>query len=215
MKKNELVPKQTSQLALAKTKKLMGFTQKILSKQGSLAVKKEDKALAQALIAGRYRDEGNGTITDITTNLQWQRFNVGQRWENGGVVGKNDLLTFDEAPEAAQQCNYLGYTDWRVPTIEELKSLVYSSTGLPKTWNDTGEECEGDYQKPTICLEAFPWPDFDENNDWTSVVWSSSPDACDPNFLWDCDFRGDGYSSGSDNSNRYNYLRVRLVRSGQ
>jgi len=209
--KNEIVQAQSSELILAKTKKLMGFTQKILSKQGSLAVKKEDKALAQSLIAGRYRDEGNGTVTDITTGLQWQRFHVGQRWENEGVVGKRDTLTFDEAAEAAQQCNYLGYTDWRVPTIDELKSLVYSSSGLPKTWNDTGEECEGDYQKPTICLEAFPWPDFDEDEFWDSVVWSSSPNADGSGGAWYLDF----YYGFTDDYYRDYYKHVRLVRSGQ
>jgi len=208
--KNEIVQVQSSELILAKTKKLMGFTQKILSKQGSLAVKKEDKALAQALIAGRYRDEGNGTVTDITTNLQWQRFHVGQRWENKGVVGESDRLGFNQAAKAAQQCNYLGYTDWRVPTIKELQSLVYSSTGLPKTWNDTGEKCEGDYQKPTICLEAFPWPDF-EDDYWASFVWSSSPYASDSGGAWGIYFNdGDTYASDRDNNGH-----VRLVRSGQ
>ena len=206
MKNTELVSKPSSQLALAKTKKLMGFTQKILNKQGSLAVKKEDKALAQALIAGRYRDEGNGTVTDITTHLQWQRFHVGERWENEGVVGGRDKLTFEQAAEVAQQCNYLGYTDWRVPTIDELKSLIYSSSGLPKTWNDTGEMCEGDYQKPTICLEAFPWPDYTR-----SFVWSSSPGADDSNYAWFIYFNG-GYT---DVYGRYNDEHVRLVRSGQ
>ena len=206
MKNTELVSKPSSQLALAKTKKLMGFTQKILNKQGSLAVKKEDKALAQALIAGRYRDEGNGTVTDITTHLQWQRFHVGQRWGNEGVVGESDKLTFDQAAEVAQQCNYLGYTDWRVPTIDELKRLIYSSSGLPKTWNDTGEMCEGDYQKPTICLEAFPWPDF-----VASVVWSSSPYAGNSNGAWYIVFN---YGNAGGNGRGGN-LHVRLVRSGQ
>jgi len=207
--KNEIAQAKSSELILAKTKKLMGFTQKILNKQGSLAVKKEDKSLAQALIAGRYRDEGNGTVTDITTHLQWQRFHVGQRWENEGVVGESDRLTFEQAAEVAQQCNYLGYTDWRVPTIEELKSLVYSSSGLPKTWNDTGEMCEGDYQKPTICLEAFPWPDF-----VASFVWSSSPSAVNSNDAWFINF----YVGDSDVANRYDRgynSHVRLVRSGQ
>jgi len=206
--KNEIAQAKSSELILAKTKKLMGFTQKILNKQGSLAVKKEDKALAQALIAGRYRDEGNGTVTDITTNLQWQRFHVGERWENKGVVGKRDKLTFDQAAEVAQQCNYLGYTDWRVPTLEELQSLVYSSTGLPKTWNDTGAACKGNYQRPTICLEAFPWPDYDEDKYFASVVWSSSPDADYSGSAWGIVFYY-GYAYGSNG--RY----VRLVRSGQ
>jgi len=210
MKNTELVSKPSSQLALAKTKKLMGFTQKILNKQGSLAVKKEDKALAQALIAGRYRDEGDGTVTDITTNLQWQRFHVGQRWENKGVVGESDRLTVEQAAEVAQQCNYLGYTDWRVPTIEELQSLVYSSTGLPKTWNDTGKSCEGDYQRPTICLEAFPWPDC-EDDYWASFVWSSSPYADYWVGAWSINF----YYGITSNNIRDLYKRVRLVRSGQ
>jgi len=73
--KNEIVQAQSSELILAKTKKLMGFTQKILSKQSALAVKKEDKALAQALIAGRYRDEGKikGVRSCLLLSLEFDR----------------------------------------------------------------------------------------------------------------------------------------------
>jgi len=211
--KNEIVQTQPSEPKLAKTKKLMGVTHKILNNRTKIAVKKEAKALVQPLITGRYRDEGNGTVTDITTNLQWQRFHVGQRWENKSVVGESDRMNFDQGAEAAQQCNYSGYTDWRVPTIGEIQSLVYSSTGFPKTWNDTGGGCEGYYQKPTLCLEAFPWSDLDDQEDkyWDSIVWSSSPLADDSGSAWGVYFSGGGTGS----YDRSNSIYVRLVRSGQ
>ena len=51
---------------------------------------------------------------------------------------------------------FAGYSDWCLPTIEELRTLVYCSSGKPKTWNDTGKSCKGDYQRPTIASEVFP-----------------------------------------------------------
>jgi len=157
----------------------------------------------QGLIAERYL-VGNGTLFDITTGLQWQRFLVGQQWEKGGATGDAEGCSWADARDVAKNNQYAGYTDWRLPTIEELRTLVYSSSGLPKTWNDTGEYCEGEYQTPTIHLEAFPNAD-------ASAVWSSSPYAYNSGKAWSVNFYDgrSGYEARNDN------LCVRLVRSGQ
>ncbi|MEI6871170.1 MAG: hypothetical protein WCL08_02705, partial [Verrucomicrobiota bacterium] len=34
----------------------------------------------EVLLAGRYRDNGDGTVTDATTSLQWMRCSLGQEW---------------------------------------------------------------------------------------------------------------------------------------
>ncbi|WP_304300076.1 DUF1566 domain-containing protein [Chromatium okenii] len=165
-------------------------------------------AVATILLGNRYLYNHDATVTDLITDLQWMRFSLGQKWENGTCVGEAKEYTWEEAKQAAELINkhggYAGYQDWRLPTIDELKSLVYCSSGQPKIWNDTGEKCEGDYAKPTIDSGAFP-------NTPSSWFWSGSPSANGANYAWGVYF-GNGYAY---NDARYNYNRVRLVRGGQ
>ena len=59
----------------------------------------------------RYQDNGNGTITDLVTNLMWQ--------QEPGVK-----MTFQQASAGASSLHLAGYSDWRLPTIKELYSLI-------------------------------------------------------------------------------------------
>ncbi len=68
-----------------------------------------------------YTDNGNGTITDHVSGLMWQKTTD----RNGdGVINYYDKLTYDNALSAAASCNTGGYTDWRLPSIKELYSLI-------------------------------------------------------------------------------------------
>lgn len=58
-----------------------------------------------------YTDNGDGTITDNITGLIWEQ-SMGTK------------ITFEEAFVKAQNSTLGGYTDWRVPTIKELYSLI-------------------------------------------------------------------------------------------
>ena len=58
-----------------------------------------------------YTDNGDGTITDEVTGLMWQK-DMGEK------------MTLGEAFEKAEELNFAGYNDWRVPTIKELYSLI-------------------------------------------------------------------------------------------
>lgn len=58
-----------------------------------------------------YRDNGDGTVTDLNTGLMWVR-------ERGKKV------TWKDAISGAPACRIGGYTDWRMPTIKELYSLM-------------------------------------------------------------------------------------------
>jgi hypothetical protein len=58
-----------------------------------------------------YRDNGNGTVTDKVTGLMWQQ-DMGTK------------MTWDEAGGHARKSRLAGYTDWRMPTIKELYSLI-------------------------------------------------------------------------------------------
>ena len=116
--------------------------------------------ITQVLMADRYRDNGDGTVTDVKTGLQWMRFSLEKEWKGGTCVGEAKTYTWTDAMKAAEALNrnggYSGHRDWRLPSKDELLSLVYCSSGKPKTWNDTGRPCEGDYDRPTIHQQAFP-----------------------------------------------------------
>ncbi|WP_019571004.1 DUF1566 domain-containing protein [Thioalkalivibrio sp. ALE11] len=168
--------------------------------------------------SGRYLDNGDGTVTDPETGLQWMRCSLGQEWDGQTCVGEGkDKMTWQDALDAAKEVNrrggYAGYRDWRVPTIEELNSLVYCSSGKPGYFPFVGSRdhrgCEGDDQMPTIDLEAFPEA-FPEEWQWHQF-WSASPYAGSSGLAWSVSFRtGDGHWSAKSTSRT-----VRLVRGGQ
>ena len=63
--------------------------------------------------AGNFTDNGNGTVTDNDTGLIWQQGNV------NNILGNWDyLIGYCEGLSLA------GQTDWRLPNIKELKSII-------------------------------------------------------------------------------------------
>lgn len=62
--------------------------------------------------AMNYRDNGDGTVTDLYTGLMWSK----------AVDAKK--LSLAEAQKVAGEMTLGGYRDWRVPTIKELYSLI-------------------------------------------------------------------------------------------
>ncbi len=65
-----------------------------------------------------YQDNGDGTVTDRRTRLMWQK------------EGSPAPMTWTEAAEYAQKLNqdrFAGHADWRVPTVDELASLMERS----------------------------------------------------------------------------------------
>lgn len=59
-----------------------------------------------------YPNNGNGTVTDLNTGLMWSK-----------AVEKNKV-SFFEARKIAQRMTLGGYSDWRLPNIKELYSLI-------------------------------------------------------------------------------------------
>jgi hypothetical protein len=58
-----------------------------------------------------YKDNGDGTVSDLVTGLMWTR-------------DPGDKMTHAEAVENAPKCSVGGYGDWRLPTMKELYSLI-------------------------------------------------------------------------------------------
>ena len=70
---------------------------------------------------------GDGTVTDTTTDLMWQQCHYGQTWDGAQCTGSAGTRTWNQAFAYVQELkaiNYLGYDDWRLPTRNELQSLV-------------------------------------------------------------------------------------------
>jgi hypothetical protein len=59
-----------------------------------------------------YRDNGDGTISDLQTGLMWSKACHPQK------------VSLEEARSAATEMDLGGHRDWRVPTIQELYSLI-------------------------------------------------------------------------------------------
>ncbi|MDC7223914.1 MAG: DUF1566 domain-containing protein [Spirochaetales bacterium] len=63
-----------------------------------------------------YRDNGDGTVSDLNTGLMW-------------VQSPEEITGWTGAAEKAAASRWAGYDDWRLPTLKELSSLLQYSGG--------------------------------------------------------------------------------------
>ncbi len=95
-----------------------------------------------------------GTVVDSKTKLMWKKCLEGL---SGDTCGTGTVSTFDwngalSRPSTVNSTGFAGYSDWRLPNIKELQSIVE-------------EQC----YSPAVNATMFP------NVSATSQVWSSSP----------------------------------------
>jgi hypothetical protein len=108
-----------------------------------------------------------GSVEDPSTGLTWCKDPI-------------KVTSWADAKEKAEACRVGGYTDWRMPTIKELISIV-------------------DYDKrlPAIDTKRFNMP---KDEAWPRF-WSSSPVVGWPELAWVVFFNFGGvYSSGRNSS---------------
>ncbi len=71
----------------------------------------------------------DGTAIDNTTKIMWSRCNLGAEFKRNGCTSWGKKFTsLREAREAIDKLNYqkyLGYSDWQIPHIEDLRGIVY------------------------------------------------------------------------------------------
>ena len=145
-----------------------------------------NEAIVATAPDGRYLINGDGTVTDGITGLMWKRCAEGLSGTDC-ATGSVETHRWQQALELAPLSNFAGYTDWRLPNIKELSSLVE-------------RRCHG----PAINANMFP-------NTPSSRFWSASPDAYGSSSAWNLLF-----NYGNDNYNsKSNAYHVRLVRGGQ
>jgi hypothetical protein len=149
-----------------------------------------------------FADHGNGTVTDNTTGLMWQKCSAGQNattcsgtattynWYRARGIAD---ITYNPLP-IISVCGSLvlaSYSDWRLPTKKELTTIEDYSVSRPG---------------PTIKGTYFP------NTKTTENYWSSDTLASNTDNAWFASF-WDGLISNSDPKSTPNY--VRCVRGGQ
>ncbi len=122
----------------------------------------------------------NGEVYDQLTHLTWQRCSVGQHWRAElGCVGVIRQMTWGQAMSQA-------VGGWRLPTVDELKSLIASNCS-----------------NPAINEEVFP--DMELYKLW---YWSSTDTGSSVWYV--------AFGSGSvHNADRTDLNAVRLVRSAE
>ena len=128
-------------------------------------------------------DNGDGTVTNTDTGLMWEL-----KTDDGGNRDKDNRYTWEEALSYCENLTLARYSDWRLPNLNELQSIV-------------------DYSNydPSINTTFFPnavssW------YYWSSTTYAYFPEgACVVYFY-------DGYVYSS---NKSYYYYVRAVRSGQ
>ncbi len=103
-----------------------------------------------------YTDNGDSTITDNVTGLMWQK---SPDLNGDGIINYDDKLTYSEAIEEAGTFKLAGYTDWRLPTIKELYSLIMFFGEDPSGYNGTST----DNLVPFINTEYFDFNYGDTN----------------------------------------------------
>lgn len=68
-----------------------------------------------------YTDNGDGTVTDNVTKLMWSK---SPDLNGDGIINYDDKISLEESEQSIKEFTLAGYTDWRIPTIKELYSLI-------------------------------------------------------------------------------------------
>ncbi len=122
-----------------------------------------------------YTDNNDGTVTDTSTGLMWQQ------------SSSSAVMTWEKALDYCEGLNFAGYTDWRLPTIKELRSMV-------------------DYSRYSPAINTTFFPNTVSSFYWSSTTYTGYADsAFGVNFY-------DGYAGNVNNDyflkNNDNYVRA-------
>ena len=138
----------------------------------------------------RYHVHGDGTVTDTVTGLMWMQCSMGQDYDydagNCNSSAAASSYSWHEALEAAEAHSLADHTDWRLPNIRELASLVARDGAEPAINNAIFSATSANY-------------------------WSASLAAADSNQAWLINFTiGNDLTGDHGDANH-----IRLVRSSK
>jgi len=126
-------------------------------------------------------DNGDGTVTDQTSNLMWMSDDLGSAME------------WKEALSEAETTTYADYSDWRLPDVKELQSIV---------------NYDGSY--PAIDQTKFNCTKYDDNVNyyfWTNTSAYFSSQSPVYGYAWYVAF---GFAVGNDGLDSHGAGAVRF-----
>lgn len=149
-------------------------------------------------VAPQYRDNGNGTVTDLNTGLTW-------------IKARGEKMTWNAAAAGAKSCRAGGHSDWRMPTIKELYSLINFTGGFHRHAADSTPYLDrkyfefryGDEARGERGIDCQDW----SATEYTGKTMNGNPTVFGVNFA---DGRIKGYPKVA--RGREHQLYVRYVR---
>jgi predicted DNA-binding WGR domain protein len=149
-----------------------------------------------------FTENGDDTVTDPRNGLIWQKCAVGQTWNGSGCTGEAQEMPWWDVMRAAKKNNALSQSDWRLPTKDELTTVM-----IKKMYEDRTK-----FGSHRVVSSALAYPTNPKYyGDYLGTFWFSSGLTAH--------FDGSHWKppryDGIDNSLRQLNHAVRLVRGGQ
>jgi hypothetical protein len=142
-------------------------------------------SISETTASENFFDNGDGTVSDLTSGLMWMSCSLGQSWSDGSCVGDADELDWQQALQQAHGKEFAGKAGWRLPNIKELSTLSERSC-----------------VRPAINTELFPNTPSDD-------FWSSTPSVTDGERAWVVAF----FNSSNSVKQKTLFVYARLVRN--
>jgi len=128
----------------------------------------------------RFTDNGNDTVTDNLTGLMWTK--------DANIYGRR---TWTQALADCEACTVGGHTDWHLPQVKELQSLIhfgYFSPALSNTAG-TGQWTSGD---PFTNVQSYYYWSATTHGNYFTIAWDvafdcgyvHNGDKSDPWYVW-------------------------------
>jgi len=138
----------------------------------------------------RFTDNGNGTVTDNLTRLIWLK---DARCTNNGYTWQGALDFIAAINSGAQNCGDVSnggthQTDWRLPNLRELHSLVDYGSYNPALTKD---------------FQAYPGIGLPFQNFQASYYWSSTTHTFNALNAWIVDFNFGFVGDGGTQAGRF------------
>ena len=127
-------------------------------------------------IVNRYQNNGDGTVLDRYTNLTWQRCSLGNTWSDeasgcstGYLQRRNWKETLELVALFNQQEAAAGrVSDWRLPNIKELSTIVNLNCAYPAIDVEVFPNTETAYWSSTPSVSAL---ELNRSGYYEHAVW--------------------------------------------